>query len=65
MPSLPARDKLPGTSAGGFELLLVFTLPALPSVREATQLVLTASRVKLIKFNTEMAQTTALGVKGV
>lgn len=60
MPFLPARDKLPGTSAGGFELLLVFTLPALPSIREATQLVLTASPVKSIKCNTETAQTTML-----
>lgn len=60
MPSLPARDKLPGTSAGGFELLLIFTLPALPSVRKATQLVLTASPVKSIQFKTEVAQTTVL-----
>lgn len=60
MPSLPARDKLPGTSAGGLELLLVFTLPAPPSIREATQLVLTASPVKSIKCNTETAQTTVL-----
>lgn len=60
MPSLPARDKLLGTTAGGFELLLVFTLPALPAVREATQLVLTASPVKSIQFNIEMAQTTVL-----
>lgn len=54
------QDEMPGTSAGGFGLLVVYGQPPRPFVREAAQLVLTASAVKLTRFYTEMAQTTVL-----